>query len=157
MDTLKRSFHFRWTLYILKGEKEIAYVVLADCAFSIISLVMQHFIDGFNPVPPWSLHLQFNSGNRSFELRPEHFTDNGKFFTRDLIDKMNDLDPMWDKFPKSVPLLLEAATKKKIPGPDEMYNGSCESLHNFLNPKEPTYNTVLGEIFGRTGPAELRV
>ena len=153
MGTIKKPFTFRWTLYILKGEDEIAYVILADCAYSIVSLVMQHFIDGLKPVPPWSLHLQFHAGGESFELRPEHFTNNGKFFTQDFINKMNGLDPLWVKFPKAVPLVLEAATKKKLHGPEEMYNGSYESLQNFLNPKEPTFHSVIGEVFGRPGPA----
>jgi len=106
---LNKWLGFRWSLYIAQNGNQLAYAMHENSVMRIVGYVMGCFADGAQPVPPWSLYLNFNHTHRTIQLRPEHFTLNGDNVTNRLIADIEAIDPGW-KVKGAEPVFEERAT-----------------------------------------------
>lgn len=152
---LNKLFGYRWSLYVVRNDNELVYAMHENSALRMVGYVMGFFEGGNSPVPPWSLHLNFNKKHRSFELRPEHFTQDGENVTRALVEEIATIDPGW-KVKGNEPIFVELASKKKLPisqapastNPDDI----MRNLEARLNaPEDKTFFSVMREVFGENG------
>ena len=84
---------YRWSLYIVRNEKELLYAMHANAVLGMVGYVMLSFANGSRPVAPWSLYLNFNHSNKTIKLGPEHFTTDGQHCTPELINQIRAIDP----------------------------------------------------------------
>lgn len=145
MGLLNKLFGYRWAMHIVRNRTEIVYIMEGDDVSPIVCSVMTRFEKGCVPVPPWSLFLIFNKSRKSFELRPEQYLNR----MAPLYTILTEIDPEWVEVAKAEPVFYEASTMKKIKilGPKD-FNGSWESIQNITRPKEPTFSTIMDEVFG---------
>jgi hypothetical protein len=160
---MNKLFGYRWSLYIARNEKEIVYALHDNDWFGIIISMHKYFSKGLKPVPPWSLHLNFNKKHKNFILLPEHFNpEDNKYYTDLFIQELNKIDPKWKtsgRNSKVEPLFVEAATKKEIKIchlPTGGFNcligddGDASKFYELINQKnkEPTFYDIMDDIFG---------
>lgn len=88
-----KLYEYRWSLYVARDDKQLVYAMHDDSVIGIVGHVMAYFRGGANPVPPWSLYLNFNKKQKYFELHPEHFTMDGRNVTPLLIQEIESIDP----------------------------------------------------------------
>lgn len=165
MGILNKLFGFRWSLYIVRNENELLYVVHGNSVMKILGSVMVHFANDKKPVKPWSLYLNFNKKHKKIKLKPKHFLKvargiRGMYAGLDmevskiLIKEIKAVDPDYGSFTGGMgdPVFMEAATKKKL----EMYSDfSKESIQKRIDdiekgkPKEITFTSVMQKVFGK--------
>lgn len=149
MGILNKLFGFRWSLYIVRNEKELIYAMHENSVVRIIGYCMSYFKNGNNPVEPWSLHLNFNKKNKSFKLLSNHITPDGEDFTNLLIKQIETIDPGY-RVKGGEPVFINAHTKKKIEIRHEI---DCSNLQkeidNFGEQKEPTFFSIMDTVFGK--------
>jgi hypothetical protein len=150
MGILNNLFGYRWSLYIVRHENQVCYAMHADSVMGIIGYVMNYFEDGFRPVEPWSLYLNFNRKHQTIKLAPEHFS--GSKVSRFLIERIEALDTDWQQLYRD-PVFEEAASKKRLPisgkkqSIEEMFeNAKAEQTGN--KTKEVTFFSIMQEVFG---------
>jgi len=150
MGILNKMFGFRWSLYFVQNENQMAYAMHEHSVMRMLGYVMGYFADGGRPVEPWSLHLNFNHKHQTIKLGPEHFTPDGKNVTPALIQQIESIDPDW-KVKGAEPVFEEAATKKRIkisehtPGHIDIQ----AMFDNIDKPRELTFYSVMDEVFGK--------
>lgn len=149
MGFFNKIFGYRWSLYITKNKKNLVYVMHANSVLSMVGYVMGKFANGSSPVPPWSLYLNFNKKNESFELLPEHFTPNGENITKTLKQKLELIDPNWLIGDEREQVFLEATTKKKLEiSRKRNYFNLQEEIDDMNAPKDPTFFDIIRGVFG---------
>jgi len=139
----------RWSLYIVRNNKDIIYMMKDNSVPSIVGYLMGQYANGGKPVPPWSLHLRNNGGNKeTFQLLPEHFTEDGETISNLLKEKLSSIDEKWLIFePNSV--FIEYKTKKKLKIMNETdYHNLQQEIDNMNKPKDPTFFDILRMVFG---------
>jgi hypothetical protein len=150
MGLLNKSFGFRWSLYIVQNENQLAYAMHEHSVMRMLGYVMDYFADGGSPVEPWSLYLNFNHKHQTIKLGPEHFTPDGGNVTASLMQKVETIDPGW-KVKGAEPVFEEAATKKRIKISEHTL-GHIDIQAMFDNidkPREVTFYSVMDSVFGR--------
>ena len=150
MGIFNKLFGFRWSLYIVQNENQLAYAMHEHSVMRIAGYVMGYFADGGKPVSPWSLYLNFNQKHTSFKLLPEHFTPDGENITAILIQQIESIDPDW-QVKGSEPVFEEAATKKRIKI-SEHTSGKIDiqaMLEKLNKPREITFYSIMYEVFGK--------
>jgi hypothetical protein len=147
MGIFNKLFGFRWSLYIVKNENQLAYAMHEHAVMRMAGYVMSYFADGGKPAEPWSLYLNFNHNHKSIKLEPEHFTPDGENVTPLLIQQIESIDPGW-KVKGGEPVFEEAATKKRI----KIQESSSEYLQTAFSdkPRELTFFRVMDEIFDKS-------
>lgn len=147
MSFLNKLFGFRWSLYIVKNENQLAYAMHEHAVMRMAGYVMGYFADGGKPIEPWSLYLNFNHNHKSIKLEPEHFTPDGENVTPLLIQQIEFIDPGW-KVKGGEPVFEEAATKKRI----KIQESTSEYLQTAFSdkPRELTFFRVMDEIFNKS-------
>lgn len=147
MGIFNKLFGFRWSLYFVKNENQLAYAMHEHAVMRMAGYVMGYFADGGKPIEPWSLYLNFNHKNHSFKLLPEHFTSDGGNVTPLLIQKIESIDPEW-KVKGGEPVFEEAATKKRI----KIQESTSEYLQTAFSdePRELTFFSIMAEIFDKS-------
>lgn len=150
MGLLSKLFGFRWSLYIVRDGKSLAYAMHENSVVRLAGYVMGYFAGGSQPVSPWSLYLNFNQTHKTILLQPRHFTADGENVTPALIAEVEAIDPGW-RVKGVEPVFEEAATKKRIkisehsPG-----NIDIEAImRNLDKPREVTFYSVMDEVFGK--------
>lgn len=150
MGLLNKLFGFRWSLYIVQNENQLAYAMHENSVVRMVGYVMGYFADGGKPVEPWSLYLNFNHKQQTIKLGPEHFTPDGENVSPALILQIESIDPGW-QVKGGKPIFEEAATKKRIkiteytPGRIDIQ----AMFDNIDKPSELTFNSVMDEVFGK--------
>lgn len=152
---------FRWSLYICQNDKELLYAMHGDSVIRVISYPMRYFADGATPVPPWSLHLNFNRKHKSFLLKPEHFYQKGDqvYPSAELLQTIEEIDPKYE-IRGDHPVFADARTKKELQissySSDDFnitYEKTKERIEKALadagKPKEPTFYSIMDEVFGK--------
>lgn len=149
MGLLNKLFGFRWSLYVVYGTNQLAYVMHENNVLQMVGYVMGYYAGGARPVPPWSIHLSFNREHRSFELCPEHFTADGEDVTDLLIQQIASIDPGWE-VKGGEPVFMDAATKKRLPLSTKLdHSSSAALMRSALAPRERTFFDVMDDIFGK--------
>lgn len=111
---------------------------------------MPYFADGEAPHPPWSLHLNFNRKNKSFELQPHHFSASRDELTTALIERIRQIDPGY-RVKGGEPVFVDAVTRRQLKLREAVDYSDLQRMINRLGrPKEPTFYSVMDEVFGRT-------
>jgi len=154
MSFFSKLFGYRWSLYIVKNEKDLAYMMHENSVIGMVGYVMSYFANGAEPVPPWSLHLNFNHKNESFELRSEHFAPDGENVTSLLIQQIEAIDPDW-KVRGREPVFMEAYTKKRLKIGGDLDFSNLEATQEYLNDAfkevdghdELTFFSIMDQIF----------
>jgi len=126
-STLHKLFGYRWSLYICINDKEMKYKMHNDSLLRMIGYIMNYFIKFGNPKTPWSIWLNFNKTNTSFELKREHFTDDGDSVSKLFVKIVKSIDPDYIRT-GSEPIVIDVNTKRKI-------HASPENFSKFLNPQ----------------------
>lgn len=140
---------FRWSLYVVRGDKQLIYAMHDDSVLGIVGYVMGYFQGGAKPVPPWSLYLNFNKKHQSFELRPEHFTTDGQDVTPLFIQEIESIDPGYLDVTGGDPVFLEAATNRELPIVGKIdYSSSVSVLASLRNSREGTFFSIMDDVFG---------
>jgi len=144
MGLLNSLFGYRWSLYVVLGDKGLVYAMHSNCVIGMLGYIVGYYERGLQPKPPWSLHLNFNKRHQSFQLEPSHFEDSG--ISMDLLARINAIDPRFDvEF--SDPIFVEVATRRKLP-----VNVDVEKMLAHINDYEPeeevTFFSVMNEVFG---------
>lgn len=149
MGLMNKLFGFRWSMYVVRNDRELVYVMHENSPLRMVGYVMSRFANGSGPVPPWSLHLNFNKQHKSFELRPEHFSRDGQDVTELLTQTIEAIDPGW-RVPGGEPIFLEAKSKKrlKISNPIDL-SDLDNAFTDIRRPKELTFFDVMDEVFGK--------
>lgn len=149
MALFNKLFGFRWSLYIVRNENELVYAMHENSVLRIVGYCMSYFRGGASPVLPWSLHLNFNKKHKAFPLRSEHFTPDGENVTNALIKEVETIDPGW-KVPGGEPVFVDARTKKQLKIRHKIdYNNLQKEIDNVGKPKEPTFFSIMGQVFGK--------
>lgn len=149
MGLLNKLFGFRWSLYIVRNENELLYAMHENSVFRIAGYCMPYFVNGGKPVSPWGLYLNFNKKNKSFKLKPEHFTADGEDFTDSLIRQIETIDPGY-RVKGGEPIFINTQTKKQLKILHNIdYSNLQKELDNVGKPKEPTFYSIMDEIFGK--------
>jgi hypothetical protein len=151
MGFLNKIFGYRWSLYIVQNQRELVYAMHENDVFRIVGYVMLSFADGAKPVAPWSLHLNFNKKQKSFELKPEHFTPDGNNVTRLLKQEIEAIDPGWD-VPGHEPIFVEVASKISLPI-TSVSSATEFNLEDYMKkmaaPEQVTFSSVMRIVFGK--------
>jgi hypothetical protein len=80
----------------------------------MLGYVMAAYHSHGNPTPPWSIWLNFNKTHTAFELRREHFTDDGQDLSPLLLTKIESIDPSY-RVRGQEPVVVDPTTRKRIP------------------------------------------
>ena len=150
MGILNKLFGFRWSLYIVRDGKNIAYAMHENSAMRLAGYAMGHFVGGSQPVSPWSLCLNFNQTHKTILLQPHHFTADGENITPALVAEVEAIDPGW-RVKGAEPVFEEAATKKRLKISEHSL-GSIDieaMMRNLDKPREITFHSVMDEVFGK--------
>jgi hypothetical protein len=143
MGLLQRLFGFRWSLYVVRDDNELVYVMHENNPLRMIGYVMHYFAAGAAPVTPWALHMNFNKQHQSFKLGPEHFAENGGNVSALLIQQIEKIDPGW-RVRDGEPVFMEASTKRSIPLTSVVdLSDRSTRLRTAQSPKETTFFTVM--------------
>lgn len=146
MGIFNKLLGFRWSLYIVKNGNQLAYAMHEHAVIRMAGYVMGYFADGGKPVEPWSLYFNFNHKHQSFQLLPEHFTQDGENITPLLTQLIKSIDPDW-QVKGGEPIFEEAATKKRI----KIQESTSEYIQSAFSdkPRELTFYRVMDEVFGK--------
>lgn len=147
MGLLNKLLGFRWSLYIVRDEKSIAYAMHENSVMRIAGYAMGYFAEGAKPVAPWSLYLNFNKAHKTIRLEPHHFTADGENITSKLAAEIEAIDPGW-RVKGAEPVFEEAATKKRL----KLSEGNIDieaMMRNVDKPREVTFYSVMNEVFGK--------
>ena len=150
MGFLNKLLGFRWSLYIVRDEKKLVYAMHENSVMRMIGYVMGYFVDGKQPVAPWSLYLNFNQTHKTIRLGPTHFTSDGENITPALTRQIETIDPGW-QVRGAEPVFEEVATKKRLkisehtPGEIDLE----AMLRNMDKPSETTFFSVMKQVFGK--------
>ena len=158
MGLLNRLFGFRWSLYVVTDGNVLRYAMNWDSVMYMLGYVMGRYADGGRPVPPWSLHLNFNRKQQAFELLPEHFSPDGKQLSQALIRKIESIDPGWrvsgGRLMGDEPVVEECPSRRHIKvgskvgwTADKWMEDTRARLAGV--PEEETFLRVLDRVFGR--------
>lgn len=142
---------FRWSLYIAREENELVYAMHEDSVIRMVGYVMKYFKNNSSPVEPWSLHLNFNKEDKSFELKPKHFTPDGKNVTPELIEKIESIDPGF-KVKGDEPIFEDVRTKEKIKIRHKVsLEEKLQDFKKYKKEKEntPTFFSIMDRVFGK--------
>ena len=151
MSILNKLFGFRWSLYVVQNEKQLAYAMHENSVMRIVGYVMGRFAGGKQPVAPWSLQLNFNQSHKTIKLRPDHFTTDGENITQALTREIEAIDPGW-QVKGGEPVFEEAASKKRLKI-SEHVSGKIDleaMMRDIDKPREVTFFSVMDEVFGTT-------
>lgn len=149
MGLLNKLFGFRWSLYIVCNDNELIYAMHENSIIRIIGYCMSYYNNGNNPVKPWSLHLNFNKKNKSFQLLSEHVSPDGENFTDLLIKQIEAIDPGY-RVKGGEPVFINAHTKKQLEIRHKVdYNNLQKEIDNVGKPKEPTFFSIMDMVFGK--------
>ena len=150
MSLLNKLFGFRWSLYIVRDGKNLAYAMHENSVMRIVSFAMGYFAGGAQPVAPWSLYLNFNKTHKTIRLQPHHFTADGENVTPQLIAEVEAIDPGW-RVKGAEAVFEEAATKKRLKiSEHSLGNIDIEAMmRNLDKPREVTFYSVMDEVFGK--------
>ncbi len=148
MGIFNKLFGYRWSLYIVRNENEVVYAMHENSVIRIVGYCMSYFSDEENPVPPWSLHLNFNKKHKSFKLDSSHITPNGEDLTNSLIKQIEAIDP--DYMVKGgEPIFVDAKTKKQLEIRHAIdYANLQKEIDNFGKHEKPTFDSVMDQVFG---------
>ena len=131
--------------------RKLIYAMHENSVIRIVGYVMRQFSNGAKPIKPWSLHLNFNKTNSSFELTPNHFSHDGENITSELTETIKKIDSGF-QVKGSEPVFEEVATKKKLKIRGSLDLG--EILRNAEKPEEITFFQVMDLVFSK-GDATL--
>ena len=148
---VKRIPPARWGLFIVKNNKDALYVMKDNSPFGLIGFVMNKYAYGGEPVPPWSLHLHsYNpKKKKTFQLLPEHFSEDGEEITELLKEKIYSLDDRCLDF-DSHPVFMEYQSKKKLKIQRKTdYLNLQDEIDNINKPKQATFFDILDMVFGK--------
>lgn len=149
MGLFNKLFGFRWSLYIVRNENELIYAMHENSVIRIIGYCMSYFIDGENPVSPWSLHLNFNKKHKSFKLQSSHITPDGENFTDSLIKQIETIDPGY-RVKGGEPIFINARTKKQLEIHHKIdYSNLQKEIDNAGKLEEPTFFSIMDQVFGK--------
>jgi hypothetical protein len=150
LGVLNNLFGFRWSLYVVRDGKEIAYAMHENSVIRLVGYAMGYFADGQQPVAPWSLYLNFNHTHSTIRLQPHHFTPDGASVTPALIAEVEAIDSGW-RVKGAEPVFEEAATKKrlKISGHSIGAIDVQAMMRGLDEPREVTFYSVMDEVFGK--------
>lgn len=158
MGFFNKLLGFRWSLYVVKGEKQLLYAMHENNPLKMVGYLMDYFANGKNPVEPWSLWLNFNYKHKVFELKSEHFTPDGENVTPLLIQQIESIDPDWN-VKGGEPVFEEAITKKRLninsynmkPGHIDWEATMQQMMDEIQQNKtrEVTFFSVMDEVFGK--------
>jgi len=134
---------------VVRNDNQLIYAMHEHSVVELIQWVMvSYFENGLSPVEPWSLYLNFNKNHKKIRLLPQHF--NGLKISNDLMNVIKTIDPGWNVKAQD-PVFVEVATKKLLkisefkPGEELDLQAM---LDNINKPKEPTFHSVMDEVFG---------
>jgi hypothetical protein len=157
MGLFNKLFGYRWSLYVIRHDKELVYVMHENSVMRMIGYLAGYFEDGHNPVEPWSLYFNFNSNHNLIKLGPEHF-QKGELPSNILINRISQIDPGW-QVKGAEPVFMEAATKKQLKimdypmgrSSDDIAKWMQDTMNNMETGKkeEPTFFSVMNEVFGK--------
>ena len=146
---LSLLFGFRWSLYVVRNGNELVYALHENSVIRIVGYVMGLFAGGAAPRPPWSLHLNFNRKNKSFELRPHHFSTSGDQLTTALMEEIQRIDPKY-RVKGGEPVFVDAKTRKQLRLLEDVDYSDLQGMIDRLGePRQPTFYSVMREIFGK--------
>ena len=147
MGVFNKLFGYRWSLYFVKNENQLAYAMHENAVISMVGYVMGYFAEGRKPVDPWSLHLNFNHNHKSIKLKPEHFTADGENITPLLLQEIQSIDSGW-QVKGNEPIFEEASTKKRI----KINESTSEYLETAFSgeARELTFFRLMNEIFDKS-------
>ena len=152
MGFLNRLFGYRWSLYIVINERQLCFVMHENSVVRLLGYVIGRFHEFGGPVPPWSLHLNFKREHRSIRLRREHFTADGEDLSALLINELREIDREFDSVAGGEPVLMEAATKKRIPIESPTASMSLEEKMRYYSvpssERPVTLFSILDAVFG---------
>ena len=149
MGIFNKLFGFRWSLYIVRNENELVYAMHEHSVMRMIGSVMGYFANGGKPIEPWKLYLNFNKKHQKIKLDSEHFTPDGENVTNELIKEIESIDPGW-KVPGGEPVFVDARTKKQLKIRRKInYNNLQKEIDNVGKPKEPTFFSIMDQVFGK--------
>jgi len=150
MGILSNLIGFRWSLYIVRNENELVYVMHENSVIRIVGYVMKYYKNNSTPNSPWSLHLNFNKKHKSFKLEPEHFAPDGENITNKLIKTIETIDPGY-RVSGGDPVFMNAKTKQSIKLSQGFDLKSIqERLDNLSKPREITFFSIMDEIFEKS-------
>lgn len=155
MGFLSKLFGYRWSLYFVTNGRELRYAMHEHSVIRMIGYVMSYYANGARPVSPWSVHLNCNKKNESFELHPEHFKSNGDGVTDALIHRIQSIDPDW-QVRGAEPVFEEVPSRRRIKIANPMSEaGDAEAIKQHMQstlsgvPREQTFFDVMDQVFGR--------
>jgi hypothetical protein len=156
MGFLNKLFGFRWSLYIIRNENQLAYAMHEHSVRTLVEYAMLYFAKGGRPVEPWSLCLNFNKTHQIIKLEPELFTADG-WWTPALKRQLESIDPGWLERRNGEPWFEEAATKRHLKITDAPPLGrdlatiqrDLEAMLNSPQVPETTFYSVMDEVFGK--------
>jgi hypothetical protein len=139
---LNRLFGYRWSLYIVQEGNVLFYALRDDSVISILSHIVDYYARGDEPVPPWSLHLNFNKTHTSIQLLPEHFTPTA--LAGDLCKHIASIDPEWrQQRASSESVFTDAATNKPI----DMHSNVMKDF--MMGREQVDFYSVMHQVFGK--------
>jgi len=149
---LNKILGYRWSLYVVRNDKELIYAMHEDSVIRIVGYVMGYYKNGSEPIAPWSLYLNFNKNHTSFQLKPDYFTPDGNNVTRELIKKIESIDPDF-RVKGAEPFFIDVLNNKRleIRHKTEHISSLEDIIKNFEEDasKGPTFFSVMDEIFGK--------
>ena len=150
MGMWNKLLGFRWSLYVVQHDNQLAYAMHENSVLRMVGYVMHYFADGGRPVDPWSLYLNFNHKHKTIKLQPEHFTSNGENITKLLIQQIEAMDPGW-QVKGGEPIFEEAATKRRLKITEhELGKIDLQKMMDSINkPREVTFYSVMDGVFGK--------
>jgi len=152
VNIIDSLFGFRWSLYIVRNENELVYVLHENSVIELLYyVIVGGFGEGLSPVEPWSLFINFNKKHKKIKLLPEHFQ--GEKPSSVLIQMIELIDPKWRVKPGKA-VFMEAATKKVLkvcndePITSDYLKRQLEmAKNNIIEP--PDFYDVINEVFGK--------
>ena len=149
---LNKLFGYRWSLYVTDENKNLYYYTHSDNVISLIFSVAHFFVDNGNPKKPWCIYLNFNKSHCDFKLTKAYFTKDGNHLTKELLDKIESIDPNYrvPYNPNHKPTYAVDVMKNKriLFSPNIDLNNPSIILNSLSNDKqENTFLDVLITIF----------
>ena len=158
MGFFNKLLGFRWSLYVVTGEKQLLYAMHENNPMKMVGYLMLYFANGKDPIEPWSLWLNFNHKHKAFKLHSKHFTPDGEGVTRVLIQDIEALDPGWE-VSSAEPVFEDAITKKRLninsfnrKSGQIDWEAHIQQMMDDIEQKksrEVTFFSVMDEVFGK--------
>jgi len=148
--TLHKLFGYRWSLYVCINDKELRYKMHNDSLLRMIGYVMYYYVEFGKPKAPWTIWLNHNKTHTSFELKREHFTDDGESVSNMFTETVKSIDPDYMRT-GSEPVVIDVNTKRKIPIKVETgYSNLYNILNNSDEKRELTFYDIMRDIFSNS-------